>query len=107
MLVERVRRPRLPLLAGALLAPAAASAGSLELVSTTAGGGPADGTSFVPVASENGRYVAFASRATNLVTGDANGAVIDAFVRDRQTGVTERVSVSSDGVQGNGTMGIS
>ena len=49
----------------------------------------------------DGRFVVFASAASNLVPGDTNG-VGDVFVRDRRTGVTERVSVGPRGVQGNG-----
>lgn len=45
-----------------------------------------------PAISADGRYVAFASSATNLVKGDRN-QVADIFLRDRQTGTTERVSV--------------
>jgi hypothetical protein len=45
--------------------------------------------------------VAFDSLATNLVPGDTNGTW-DVFVRDRQTGSTERVSVDSTGAQGSG-----
>src|SRR5947208_2510599 len=37
---------------------------------------------------------------TNLVTDDTNG-VVDAFVHDWTTGTTERVSVASDGSEGN------
>ena len=51
--------------------------------------------------SSDGRYVAFASDATNLVSGDNNG-LIDIFVHDRQTGNTIRVSVSSGGAEANG-----
>jgi Tol biopolymer transport system component len=54
--------------------------------------------------SGDGRYVAFASFASNLVVGDTNG-VYDAFVRDMQLGTTERVSVGTGGVQGNGQSG--
>src|SRR5438445_321023 len=50
--------------------------------------------------SADGRFVAFHSAATNLVAGDTN-ATTDVFVHDRQTGITERVSVASDGTQGN------
>jgi len=50
--------------------------------------------------SDDGRFVAFGSEADNLVPGDSNGA-LDVFVRDRTTGTTERVSVSSLGAQGN------
>ena len=48
----------------------------------------------------DGRFVSFVSGATNLVEGDTNG-VQDAFVHDRVTGVTERVSVTSDGAEGD------
>src|SRR5439155_1725953 len=51
--------------------------------------------------SADGRFVAFRSDATNLVAGDTNGTT-DVFVHDRQTGATERMSVGSGGVQGNG-----
>lgn len=50
-------------------------------------------------ASEDARYVAFGSQASNLVVGDTNGAN-DIFLRDRLLGTTERVSVGSDGSQG-------
>lgn len=52
------------------------------------------------VISADGRYVAFLSKATNLVAGDTNGYA-DVFVRDRQTNTTERVSVATGGTQGN------
>ena len=51
--------------------------------------------------SDGGRYVTFEDDATNLVAGDTNG-VRDLFVRDRQAGVTERVSVSSGEAEQNG-----
>lgn len=63
--------------------------------------GQANAGSFTPSISADGQFVAFASAASNLVTGDTNGAV-DIFVRDRTAGTTTRVSVSSGGVQGNG-----
>ena len=51
--------------------------------------------------SADGRYVAFESDASNLVSGDTNQTA-DVFVRDRVAGTTERVSVSSDGSEANG-----
>ncbi|WP_197455632.1 beta-propeller fold lactonase family protein [Stieleria neptunia] len=48
--------------------------------------------------SADGRFVAYWSWADNLVAGDTNG-VSDAFVLDRDTGITERVSVTAGGVQ--------
>lgn len=50
--------------------------------------------------STNGRYVAFASAATNLATSDTNG-VADVFVRDTVSNTITRVSVASDGTQAN------
>jgi hypothetical protein len=57
--------------------------------------------SYYPAISANGRYVTFTSEATNLVKGDTNKAW-DVFVRDLETGTTQRVSVSSTGAQGKG-----
>jgi cold shock CspA family protein len=51
--------------------------------------------------SSDGRYVGFASYATNLVANDTNGCQ-DVFVHDRITGATVRVSVSSSGAEGDG-----
>jgi len=50
--------------------------------------------------SANGQFVAFTSHASNLVAGDTNGKY-DVFVRDRTAGITERVSVSTSGAQGD------
>lgn len=54
-----------------------------------------------PSVSHSGRFVAFESCARNLVTPDTN-AFADIFVRDRKLGVTELISISSDGIQGVG-----
>ena len=51
-------------------------------------------------ASADGRYVAFNSLSSNLVPGDTNGEA-DVFVHDRETGITEMVSLSSEGIQGD------
>lgn len=53
-----------------------------------------------PSISADGRYVAFGSRAANLVPGDTNDSE-DVFVHDRIEGRTARVSVASDGTEGN------
>lgn len=60
-----------------------------------------DGFSFSPALSANGRVVAFASAATNLVSGDGNGFV-DIYTCDLDSGVIERVSVGPGGVEGDG-----
>jgi hypothetical protein len=51
--------------------------------------------------SPDGRYIAFISAASNLVSGDINGQW-DVFVHDQQTGETKRVSLSSAGGEANG-----
>jgi hypothetical protein len=48
--------------------------------------------------SSDGHWIAFASTASNLVSGDTNNSD-DVFIHDRVTGITERVNVSSNGVQ--------
>ena len=84
-----------------VLSPAGAGPGSTTRVSTATGSGQANGRSFVPAMSADGRFVAFYSDASNLVTGDTNGAR-DVFVRDLQMSETTRVSVSSAGAEANG-----
>lgn len=51
--------------------------------------------------SDDGRYVAFTSWASNLVPGDTNGAG-DVFRHDNRTGETVRVSVTGPGGQVEG-----
>jgi Tol biopolymer transport system component len=76
--------------------------GVTERVSVASDGTQGDSGSFSPSISADGRYVAFESLASNLVAGDSNAAS-DVFVHDRTTGVTERVSVASDGTPPNGS----
>lgn len=64
-------------------------------------GGTTTGNSSSPVLSGDGRYVAFTSNASNLIAGDANG-VQDVFRYDLTDDSIVRVSVASDGTQGNG-----
>ncbi len=79
--------------------------GVTELVSVASNGTPGNKNSDrygwgEPSISADGRYVAFGSEASNLVSGDTNNSP-DIFVRDRQTGITELVSVATDGSPGN------
>jgi Tol biopolymer transport system component len=75
-------------------------------VSVDSGGHQSDGGSWKPRISSDGRYVAFASFASNLVPGDTNG-VADVFAHDRLTGQTTLVSVDTGGFQGNDASGES
>src|SRR5205823_2188415 len=77
------------LLAGILVPPPAGAA--------TVG----NATSSEPAINADGRFVAFSSNSTNLVSGDTNGKT-DVCVRDRLLGKTERVGVSTRGKQGDG-----
>ena len=77
--------------------------GATRLVSVVnVTGAQGNGISQTPALSSDGRWVAFASVATNLVAGDTN-AVSDLFVYDAAaaiaTPVVTRVSVSTAGVQ--------
>ena len=74
--------------------------GVTERVSVASDGTQGNGPSSAVGISANGRYVVFGSSADNLVAGDTNGCS-DVFVHDRQTGQTNRISVASDGTQGN------
>jgi archaellum component FlaF (FlaF/FlaG flagellin family) len=75
--------------------------GQTTRVSVASDGTEGNGRSWAPSISADGRYVAFYSEASNLVPGDTNGRA-DVFVHDRLTGQTTRVSVASDGTEGNG-----
>ncbi|ANY81261.1 hypothetical protein BB934_26115 [Microvirga ossetica] len=73
--------------------------GTTELVSTTPEGRVGNLDSVASGISANGRYVAFYSLASDLVPDDGND-VFDVFVHDRKLGTTERVSVASNGEEG-------
>lgn len=74
---------------------------AVQRVSEGTGGTEGNAASGAPSISWDGRYVAFASAATNLVSGDTNG-VSDVFLKDRTTGTTSRVSVATGGGEANG-----
>jgi WD40-like Beta Propeller Repeat len=87
-------------------------AGTTERVSVATSGaqanGPSQASGGLPAVSADGRYVAFASDASNLVAGDTNG-VTDIFLRDTCIGApagcvpqTLRISVATDGGEANG-----
>ncbi len=96
--------------AASLAAPAAAISPAVQTVRTARvsvdsrelQGNDISGRSARPALNADGTVIAFDSIADNLVTGDTNQSD-DVFVRNRTTGRTHRVSVSSTGVQANGT----
>jgi hypothetical protein len=84
--------------------PARAQVTTLQSKSAAGASGNAEsrGAALTP----DGRFVAFASKASNLVSGDTNGAM-DVFLRDRNTGQVELISRGIGGVPGNGDSGTS
>jgi Tol biopolymer transport system component len=78
--------------------------GTTELISVSTEGEQANAASDVSAISADGRFVAFASDASNLVLGGTNGQQ-QVFLRDRQAGTTELISVTSTGEQGSGWSG--
>ena len=76
--------------------------GVTKLVSSTANGNQGNNFSQFPSISEDGRYVAFYSLASNLVAADGNNTY-DIFVKDTLTGTLTLASSSSDGSIGNGS----
>jgi Tol biopolymer transport system component len=83
--------------------------GTLTCASLGLDGKPGNLKSFFPAISDDGRFVAFDSFASNLVLDDHNGMTggdpfsgRDVFVRDMWTGTTERLSVGYDGAETDG-----
>ncbi len=98
-------KPLFPPTPGPLPTPIEASIGIVKGVSEQEEGAPGNTPQIIfhadPCISADGSAIAFSSSASTLVAGDTN-EVLDIFVVDRQTNVIERVSIGSDGVQGNG-----
>ncbi|MEW6158418.1 MAG: hypothetical protein AB1813_13375 [Verrucomicrobiota bacterium] len=76
------------------------NSGTLLRASVNNAGASGNNASFSPSLSPNGRYVAFMSRANNLVANDTNG-VTDVFLRDVVSGTTLRLSAPSSGENAN------
>lgn len=73
---------------------------ALTLVSAKPDGTIGVGFSAEAALSGDGAFVVFASNGPNLVPDDSNHR-LDVFVRDLATSTTSRVSVSSNGTEGN------
>ncbi|MFO0981605.1 MAG: hypothetical protein U1E76_07600 [Planctomycetota bacterium] len=76
------------------------SSGTVTRVSIDSQGNESNGKSGLPAISDDGRYVVFASDATNLVAFDTNESR-DIYVHDRLAHMTTRVSVAALGEQAN------
>jgi Tol biopolymer transport system component len=97
------RLARAAALTGGVVLLSAANAGA-QLTRVTVGhdGSVANGSSFLPAITGDGRYVAFTSIANNLVPDDHNQSH-DIFVRDLVANTTTRVSVTSAGAEAIGS----
>ncbi len=82
-------------------APAGPAVRDTTRVSVRSDGGQANGPSNASAVSADGRWITYTSRATDLVDNDTNGTW-DVFLFDRDTGLTRRVSVNSNGEQADG-----
>ena len=87
--------------AAALLAAASPSDAQVTRVSVATGCTQGDAASGPGVLSADGRFVAFASDATNLVRGVADSPVPDVFVADLRERTVTRASQAPDGDLGN------
>lgn len=76
-------------------------AGTIERVSVASNGMQGNADSTTPFISRDGRYVAFASLASNLAPNDDNGGS-DVFVHDRVTGTTKLLTREADGTSTDG-----
>jgi hypothetical protein len=98
-----MQSPRIFLMASLLAVSTLGSRAAAQVTSRasvdSAGLQANSGSAFSNV-SADGQVIVFRSSATNLVAGDSNG-LSDIFARDRSSGVTTRVSVSSSGAQSN------
>jgi hypothetical protein len=87
--------------------------GVIDLAGVSSAGIQGNDMTSCGTVSSNGRFVAFVSNASNLVPDDQNtcwtmtspGRCPDAFVHDLWTGLTRRISLATDGSEGNSSTG--
>ena len=74
--------------------------GRTQRISVDSSGNQANGNSYYPSISADGRFVTYQSSAHNLVPNDTS-TDFQVFLFDRQTAQTSRISVGTNGVHGN------
>jgi Tol biopolymer transport system component len=77
--------------------------GALTLLSTAADGQKGNASSSLPSVSGDGRFVSFASYATNLDPRAAEGFQLDVYVKDTTSGHVRLASAGADGTRADGT----
>jgi Tol biopolymer transport system component len=75
--------------------------GGLTKISLSSSSAQGNNDSAYADISGDGRYVVYHSNATNLVASDTNGTY-DIFLTDTTSGTTQRIAMSSGGVEANG-----
>ena len=106
-LATNLMAPGIPAVAGQQIYVHNRQTNQIEVISrdsnaTTVNAGV--GVSSAPAISADGRFVAFVSQSTNLVTGVSGGQQV--YLRDRQTGLTTVVSKNTLGIVGNGVSSV-
>jgi hypothetical protein len=69
---------------------------AVERISEAESGAAPNGNSSAPVISDDGRFVAFVSKAGNIGGDRSDHGLADVFLHDRATGVTDEVTASGD-----------
>lgn len=78
------------------------TAKTIALISKDSLGQPANADCSAPVIRYNGRFIAYVTRATNVIS-DASGSVDALVIHDTMTGTSSRINQSTAGVAGNGS----
>jgi Tol biopolymer transport system component len=83
------------------------STNTTTLISTSASGSSANGDSYSPAISADGRYIVFYSSASNLIAGGiAYSGKPSVYVYNVQTGITTRIATDTIEAGGNSTNSI-
>ncbi|MBF0125480.1 MAG: PD40 domain-containing protein, partial [Magnetococcales bacterium] len=77
------------------------TAQTIQRISIDNNGTQGNGDSYSPSVSADGQFVAFSSKASNLVANDTNGSA-DVFLYDTTAQTIQRISIDNNGTQGNG-----
>ena len=85
-----------------LVAPAVLQAGEPVVISKSPAGEVANGLSYQPAITPDGRYIAYCSEATNLGSGN-HGAISNLFLYDSSVETTELIGTNSPVVKGQGS----
>ena len=89
-------------LTASILLTSAVEAQTYTSVSRSTSGTVGDGHSGEPRISGDGRYVAFASKASNLTAAGSINGFFDIYLRDTELDITTRISMGTGGFEPDG-----